>query len=54
MTRSPARSTMAAARRSPALSAEPGYERALAAALGEDADAAIGGEGAAALERQRA
>jgi chromosome segregation protein len=27
------------------LSAEPGYERALAAALGEDADAAIGGEG---------
>ena len=28
------------------LSADPGYERALAAALGEDADAAIGGEGA--------
>jgi chromosome segregation protein len=27
------------------LSAEPGYERALAAALGEDADAAIGGDG---------
>lgn len=27
------------------LSAKPGYERALAAALGEDADAAIGGEG---------
>ncbi|MFL6758542.1 chromosome segregation SMC family protein [Sphingomonas sp.] len=27
------------------LKAEPGYERALAAALGEDADAAIGGEG---------
>ncbi len=27
-----------------ALSAEPGYERALAAALGEDADAAIGGD----------
>jgi chromosome segregation protein len=27
------------------LSAEPGYERALAAALGEDVDAAIGGEG---------
>jgi chromosome segregation protein len=27
------------------LSAEPGYERALAAALGEDADAALGGEG---------
>ncbi len=27
------------------LSADPGYERALAAALGEDADAAIGGEG---------
>jgi chromosome segregation protein len=27
------------------LRAEPGYERALAAALGEDADAAIGGEG---------
>ena len=28
-----------------ALSAEPGYERALAAALGEDADAAVGGDG---------
>jgi len=28
------------------LKAEPGYERALAAALGEDADAAIGGDGA--------
>ena len=28
------------------LSADPGYERALAAALGEDADAAIGGDGA--------
>jgi chromosome segregation protein len=28
------------------LSAEPGYEHALAAALGDDADAAIGGEGA--------
>ena len=28
------------------LRAEPGYERALAAALGEDADAAIGGDGA--------
>jgi chromosome segregation protein len=27
------------------LKAEPGYERALAAALGEDADAAVGGEG---------
>jgi chromosome segregation protein len=27
------------------LAAEPGYERALAAALGEDADAAIGGDG---------
>ncbi|MEO5611516.1 MAG: AAA family ATPase, partial [Sphingomicrobium sp.] len=27
------------------LTAEPGYERALAAALGEDADAAIGGDG---------
>ena len=27
------------------LKAEPGYERALAAALGEDADAAIGGDG---------
>jgi len=27
------------------LSAEPGYERALAAALGEDADAAVGGDG---------
>ena len=35
---------MAAARRSPACSAEPGYERALAAALGEDADAAVGGD----------
>jgi chromosome segregation protein len=29
-----------------ALKAEPGFERALAAALGEDSDAAIGGEGA--------
>jgi chromosome segregation protein len=28
-----------------ALKAEPGYERALAAALGEDADAAVGGDG---------
>ena len=28
------------------LTAEPGYERALAAALGEDLDAGIGGEGA--------
>ena len=28
-----------------ALRAEPGYERALAAALGEDADAAVGGDG---------
>ena len=44
MTRWPGRSNMAAARRSPASRAEPGYERALAAALGEDADAAIGGE----------
>ena len=42
MMRSRGRSNMAAARRSPACAAEPGYERALAAALGEDADAAIG------------
>ena len=33
--------------------AKPGYERALAAALGDDLDAAIGGEGRAALGRQR-
>ena len=53
MTRLPARSSMAAARRSPACRAEPGYERALAAALGEDADAAVGRRRPAPLAGQR-
>ena len=53
MMRWPRRWSMAAARRSRAC-AEPGYERALAAALGEDADAAIGEATIRAVGRERA
>ena len=45
---------VAAARRSPSSRAAPGYERALAAALGDDLDAALGGDGPRRWDGQRA